>query len=69
MMADVLFLWVVSVPLGYLAGVVWGLSPFIIFIFLRIDHLLKTILFLLRIRSGKWVKRIRGADGQAAGAI
>ena len=61
MVADVLFLWVVSVPLGYLAGVVWGWSPFIIFILLRIDHLLKTILFLIRIRSGKWVKKIRGA--------
>lgn len=69
MMADVLFLWVVSVPLGYLTGVVWGWSPFIVFIFLRIDHLLKTILFLLRIRSGKWVKRICGANGQAAGAV
>ncbi|MBQ9030516.1 MAG: MATE family efflux transporter [Parasporobacterium sp.] len=69
MMADVLFLWVVSVPLGYLAGVVWGWSAFIVFIFLKLDHLIKLILFLLRIRSGKWVKKIRGADGREAGGV
>ena len=67
MMADVLFLWVVSVPLGYLAGVVWGWPAFTVFIFLKIDNIIKTVLFLLRIRSGKWVKKIRGADGREAG--
>lgn len=40
MIADVLFLWVASIPLGYLSGLVWMLSPFFVYICLRIDYIL-----------------------------
>ncbi|MBQ6550142.1 MAG: MATE family efflux transporter [Lachnospiraceae bacterium] len=56
--ADAGFLWLVSVPLGYLTGVVWGLSPFIIYISLKIDWMLKDILCLFRLKSGKWMKKV-----------
>lgn len=53
MMADMLFLWLVSVPIGALSGLVWKWPPFWVFFFLRIDNLIKTILCLFRMRSGK----------------
>ena len=60
MVADILFLWLVSVPLGALSGLVWKWPPFWVFFFLRIDNLIKTIICLFRMRSGKWMKKIRG---------
>ncbi len=59
MIGDVLFLWVASVPLGALAGLVWHWPPFWIYFFLKIDHLLKSILCLWRLHSRKWMKVIR----------
>lgn len=62
LVADILFLWCVSVPLGYLASQVWHWRPFWILFALRVDHLLKSLLCLVRLRSGKWMKRIRTAN-------
>ena len=58
MVADVVFLWLLCVPLGYLAGHVWHWSPFYIFLALRIDHVAKIILCAFRLRSKKWMKKI-----------
>lgn len=58
MAADIVFLWAVSVPLGYLGSQVWGWRPFWILFALRIDHLLKSLLCLWRMRTGKWMKKI-----------
>jgi Na+-driven multidrug efflux pump len=68
MAADVLFLWVASVPLGYLAGLVWHLPPFWIYFFLKIDQFLKAIWCVFRLRSGKWIKRVRGQEAFSSGA-
>ena len=59
MIADIMFLWVVSVPLGYLAGVVWKWSAFWVFNCLRIDHVLKATWCLFRLHSRKWIKKIK----------
>jgi len=59
MVADIFFLWAVSVPLGALAGLVWDWPPFWIFFCLKSEHLLKTILCLFRLKSGKWIKKIK----------
>ncbi len=60
MAADVFFLWVASVPLGYLAALVWHLPPFWIYFFLKIDQFLKAIWCFFRLRGGKWIKRVQG---------
>lgn len=60
MVADILFLWVVSVPLGALAGLVWHLSAFWIYFFLKIDQVLKAFWCVFRLKSGKWMKGIGG---------
>lgn len=59
MIGDILFLWVASVPLGYLAGLVFHWSPFWVYTFLKIDQIIKCIWCYFRLRSGKWLKKIQ----------
>lgn len=58
MVADILFLWVVSIPLGCLAGFVWKLPAFWIYICIRIDQIIKAVWCIGRLKSGKWIKKI-----------
>ena len=58
MIADNVFLWVFSLPLGILAGLVLHLPAFWIYIFLKIDQIMKCVWCVLRLNSGKWIKKI-----------
>lgn len=58
MVADILFLWVASVPLGALAGLVWHMPAFWIYTFLKIDQIIKAVWCVFRLSSKKWIKRI-----------
>ena len=58
MVFDILFLWVVSIPLGALAGLVWHWDGFWIYIALKADQFLKCIVCVFRLKSGKWIKKI-----------
>ena len=58
MVADILFLWVASVPLGALAGLVWHMPAFWIYTFLKIDQIIKSVWCVFRLSSKKWIKRI-----------
>ncbi len=60
MVADILFLWVVSIPLGALAGLVWHLPAFWIYFFLKLDQFIKAFWCIFRLRSGKWIKKVQG---------
>lgn len=62
MVADNIFLWVASVPLGIIAGLVLHLPAFWIYFFLKIDQVLKAVWCVIRLRSGKWIKKIKSAD-------
>ncbi|MBE6700575.1 MAG: MATE family efflux transporter [Ruminococcaceae bacterium] len=62
MAADNIFLWVASIPLGILAGFVFHLSAFWIYFFLKIDQVLKAIWCVIRLKSGKWIKRIKSSS-------
>ena len=59
MLADNIFLWVASIPLGYLAGLVLHMPAFWIYFALKIDQVLKAIWCVIRLRSGKWIKKIK----------
>ena len=59
MVADVLFLWLASVPLGALCGLVWHTSPFIIYIALKIDWAIKTFICLYRLKTKKWIRVVK----------
>lgn len=58
MLADILFLWILSIPLGYLAGLVWNWSGYWIYFCLKSDQIVKAIWCIFRLRSGKWIKAI-----------
>ncbi|MBR6308936.1 MAG: MATE family efflux transporter [Lachnospiraceae bacterium] len=58
MLADNIFLWAVSIPLGILAGFVFKLSPFWIYVCLKSDQIIKTFWCVIRLQSGKWIKKI-----------
>lgn len=59
MLADILFLWLASIPLGYLCGLVWRLSPFWIYAALKIDWVIKSVWCIFRLRSKKWIRVVQ----------
>ncbi|MCR5684494.1 MAG: MATE family efflux transporter [Lachnospiraceae bacterium] len=62
MIADNVFLWAVSIPLGIVAGLVLHLPAFWIYFCLKIDQVLKAVWCVGRLKSGKWIKKIRTAS-------
>lgn len=58
MLTDNVFLWVLALPLGILAGFVFKWSAFWIYVCLKSDQIVKTLYSYLRLRSGKWIKKI-----------
>ena len=61
MVADITTMWCVAVPLGALAGLVFQLPPFFTYTLLYSDQIIKAIWCVFRLRSGKWIKKIRSA--------
>ena len=59
MYADVAFQILVSIPLGYLVGVVWQWPVFWVLIALRIDYVIKSMWLFCRLRSGKWIHKAK----------
>ena len=60
MTADILFLWLVSVPLGWVGGLVLHWPAWLTMICLRVDYIIKSVWCLSRLTSGKWIHE---ADG------
>lgn len=58
MYADLILVWLVSFPLGLLSAFVWHLPIPIVYMFLKIDEVIKTILCLWRTRNDNWVKDV-----------
>lgn len=59
MLADNIFLWVASIPLGIAAGLVFHLPAFWIYFALKVDQVLKAGWCVIRLRSGKWIRKIK----------
>jgi len=58
MIADVIFMWMISIPIGAVTGLILNWPVWIVFIILRSDSFFKTILVLWRVPSGKWLKDV-----------
>lgn len=56
MVADVAFLWLASVPLGYLAAYVFNLPAFWVYLALKIDWAIKAIWCTFRLKGEKWMR-------------
>lgn len=55
MLADILFLWAASVPLGYLTGIVWKYSAFWVYLALHADWMIKSVWCAIRLFRGEWM--------------
>jgi len=60
MKADILFMWLVSIPLGAVGGLVLHWPAWLVMLCLRIDYVIKSVWCVSRLLSGKW---IHVADG------
>lgn len=59
MLADNIFLWIISIPLGLLAAFVFHMPAFWIYFFLKFDQIVKAVWCVIRLSSGKWIKKIK----------
>lgn len=58
MVADVLFLWVVSIPLGLLTGLFLHAPVWFVFICIKCDEVIKYIWCVIRLRGNKWIRNV-----------
>lgn len=58
MIMDNVFLWCIALPLGAIVGFVFHWSPFLIYICLKSDQIIKAVWCVLRLQSGKWIKKV-----------
>ena len=63
MVADIAFMWLASIPLGFLAGYVWHLSPFWIYALLKIDYIIKTVWCTIRLKNRTWIHGVAKKAG------
>lgn len=63
LIADNVFLWISSIPFGMLAGFVWHLPVFWIYLLLKSDNVLKCIWCVWRLNGDRWMKPIRTERG------
>ncbi|MGL6173087.1 MAG: MATE family efflux transporter, partial [Cellulosilyticaceae bacterium] len=58
LVSDVIFMWIVAIPFGFLAAFWWQLPVTAVFFILKSDEILKVMVSLVRLLSGKWVKEV-----------
>jgi len=63
--ADILFLWIASIPLGYLTGLLWDLPAWVAMCALRVDFAIKSFWCIGRLKSGKWIHEVSFRKKQA----
>ena len=62
LLADTSTMWCLAIPLGYVAGIVLDIAPFWIYICLHSDQIVKAVWSIIRLRSGKWIKKVKGVE-------
>ena len=58
MLTDNIFLWILAIPLGIITGPVLRVPAFWVYAALKSDQVVKTVWCAIRLRSGKWIKKI-----------
>ena len=59
---DLIFLWLFTVPLGFITGLWLKLPVYVVFICLRLEKIGKAITSEIRLRSGKWIHNMVSSD-------
>ncbi len=60
LIADSALVWLFSLPLGALAAFVWGASPVLVYVILRVQFPMKGVVCFIRFCTGKWIRQIAG---------
>ena len=59
--ADMTTMWLIAIPLGAAAGLWWHLPAFWVYLCLHADQIIKAVWCVFRLKSGRWIKKIKGA--------
>ncbi len=62
LLADTVTMWCLAIPMGYLGGIVLDIPPFWVYMCLYCDQIVKALLAVWRLRSGRWIKKVRGTE-------
>lgn len=55
---DLIWMWLIGIPLGCLAAFVWKADPWIIYLCLNSEQIFKTTAGIIRVKSGKWLHNV-----------
>ena len=55
---EILALWAVAIPAAYFCAFVLKLNPVLIYLVMKIDEPIKSILYLMRVKSSVWIKNV-----------
>lgn len=58
LLMDIIFVWGVTIPLGAVAGLVYGLSMPLVFLCLRCDEPIKIFFATWRLRNSRWMRNV-----------
>ena len=59
LVADSILVWLFSIPVGALAGLVFHVSPIWVYVIIRVQFPLKGIVCFVRYCTGRWIKEIK----------
>ena len=65
LLMDVLFMWIISIPFGFISGLVLGWPVAVVYSIIKSDEWLKSIFALRRVISGRWINDITTSAGLA----
>ena len=55
---DIIFMWLIAIPLGFIAAFVLKLPVAAVFFIVKSDEIIKSIISVIRVLSGKWVRNL-----------
>ncbi len=58
LVADVIFMWVLAIPLGFVTGLWLKWPVMAVYLVLKCDEFFKSIIGVIRVLSGKWIKDV-----------
>ena len=57
MKADILFMWLISIPLGTAVGLILRYPAWLTMLCLKVDYVIKSIWCIARLQSGCWIHK------------
>jgi putative MATE family efflux protein len=58
LLIDTAGLWLIAVPLSFVAGLIWHFPPYFVYLLATLDEAFKFFLGLWRLLSGKWINNL-----------